>query len=121
MNRFFVKGRQADPFLSVKTEFPCPTTCLLSFETSASQPAPGESTAGLFSSSLGFGCSQAEPRSRCSGICSPPLKAKTPWLQSLVSWMLSVNLEELVKVTAVSSLLLLRVIPIYLYLKEFVF
>lgn len=78
-----------------------------------------ESTAGLFSSSLGFRCPQAEPRFHCSGVCSPLLKPKTRWLQSLVSWRLFVNLGELIKVTIVSSLLL-RVILI-LYLKEFMF
>lgn len=112
------RGRQAHPLLSAKTGFPCPT-CLLSLETLASQPAPGERTAGLFSSALGFGCSQAEPCSHCSGVCSPSLKPETPWLHSLVSWMLSVNLEELIKASVVSSSLLLREILMYLYLKEF--
>lgn len=111
------RGRQAHPLLSAKTGFPCPT-CLLSLETLASQPAPGERTARLFSSALGFGCSQAEPCSHCSGVCSPSLKPETPWLHSLVSWMLSVNLEELIKASVVSSLLL-REILLYLYLKEF--
>ena len=73
--------------------------------------------AGLFSSSLGSGVPRAEPHFHCGGVCSPLVKTKTPWLQSLVSWRLFVNLEELVKVTIVSALLLRMVL--ILYLKEF--
>ena len=93
VNQLLCQARQAHSFLSVKTEFPCPGTCLLLFETLAHKPAPVEGVAGpSWQLIWQFRCS-----SQSTVFTTVGSWLKKSRLLDLVSCILFVTPEELIQ------------------------